>query len=158
MSDSLAFHTQIMQMALQEAVYAYARGEVPVGAVLVDSRNKTIVARDSNRVRASFDPSAHAEMLVMRQLAKQIGSPYLNAYDLYVSLEPCAMCASCMVHARIRTLVFGAWDIKGGGVDHGARVFDHASAHHRPKIYGGICAEESSALLQKFFRECRHTK
>jgi tRNA(adenine34) deaminase len=138
-----------MQMALDEARAAGARGEVPVGCVVV--RNGEVVARAGNRTLADKDPTAHAELLAIRQAAAALGSERLDHCDLYVTLEPCAMCAAAMSFARIRRLYFGAADPKGGAVENGVRFFSQASCHHRPEVYGGINESESAALLKGFF-------
>lgn len=143
-----------MELALTEARAAAARGEVPVGAVLV-SANGEIVAHAGNRTRELNDPSAHAEMLVIRKACKVLGSERLNDHDLYVTLEPCAMCAAAISFARIRRLYFGAGDEKGGGVDHGARFFMLPTCHHAPEVYGGIAERESAEILKEFFKERR---
>jgi tRNA(Arg) A34 adenosine deaminase TadA len=143
-----------MSEALEEARKAGMRGEVPVGAVLVSPAGD-IVARAGNRTRELSDPSAHAEMLVVRQACAALGSERLSGYDLYVTLEPCAMCAAVIAAARIRRLYFGASDPKSGGVDHGACVFDHPQAHHCPEVYEGLAAQESEILLRDFFASRR---
>ena len=144
-----------MIQALAEARTAAARGEVPVGAVLVDARDGRPLARAGNRVEADHDPTAHAEMLVLRAGAARLGTPRLTACDLYVTLEPCAMCAQAIALARVRRLVFGAYDPKGGGVDHGARVFDQPTCHHRPEVIGGVREAEAGDLLRTFFQARR---
>ena len=138
-----------MQMALDEARAAGARGEVPVGCVIV--RGGDVVARAGNRTIADQDPTAHAELLAIRAAAAAIGSERLTGCDLYVTLEPCAMCAAAMSFARMRRLYFGAADEKGGAVEHGVRFFSSSSCHHRPEIYGGIGETESAGLLKAFF-------
>ncbi len=138
-----------MQIALAEARAAGARGEVPVGAVLV--RGDEILARAGNRTLAERDPTAHAELLAIRAAAAKIGSERLADCDLYVSLEPCAMCAAAISFARIRRLYFGAADPKGGAIDHGPRFFAQPTCHHRPEVYGGLSEGESAALLKEFF-------
>jgi len=138
-----------MQMALDEARAAGARGEVPVGCVIV--RGGDVVARAGNRTVVDKDPTAHAELLAIRAAAAALGSERLSDCDLYVTLEPCAMCAAAMSFARLRRLYFGAADAKGGAVEHGVRFFSSASCHHRPEIYGGIGETESAALLREFF-------
>lgn len=143
-----------MEMALAEARAAAARGEVPVGAVLVDA-DGDIVARAGNRTRELNDPSAHAEMLVIREACKLLASERLNDHDLYVTLEPCAMCAAAISFARIRRLYFGAGDEKGGAVENGARLFALPTCHHAPEVYGGIGESEAAELLKVFFRERR---
>ena len=142
-----------MQMALDEARAAQARGEVPVGCVIV--RAGEIVARAGNRTLADRDPTAHAELLAIRQAADALGSERLTDCDLYVTLEPCTMCAAAMSFARIRRLYFGAGDPKGGAVEHGVRFFASPTCHHRPDVYGGINESEAAALLKDFFRERR---
>ncbi len=139
-----------MELALEQATRAMAQGEVPVGAVLVDRRGRVVAAR-GNRIETDRDPTAHAEMLVLRTAAARLGTPRLADCDLYVTLEPCAMCAQAIAFARVRRLYFGAADPKGGGVEHGARMFAQPTCHHRPEVYGGIDARRASALLQKFF-------
>ena len=143
-----------MEAALAEARAAAARGEVPVGAVLVDAEGR-VVARAGNRTRKLNDPSAHAEMLVIREGCKIVGGERLTGHDLYVTLEPCAMCAAAISFARIRRLYFGAEDEKGGGVVSGVRFFDQPTCHHAPEVYGGIDEKRSGDLLKEFFRERR---
>jgi tRNA(adenine34) deaminase len=138
-----------MQMAIDEARAAQARGEVPVGCVVV--RGTDIVARAGNRTLSDKDPTAHAELLAIRQAAAALGSERLTECDLYVTLEPCAMCATAMSFARIRRLYFGAADLKGGAVENGVRFFAQATCHHRPEVYGGINESECAALLRDFF-------
>jgi tRNA(adenine34) deaminase len=140
-----------MDRALAEAEAAGARGEVPVGAVLV-AGDGSVIAASGNRVEADRDSTAHAEMLVLRAGAAALGSKLLDGCDLYVTLEPCAMCAAAIALARVRRLYFGAYDPKGGGVEHGARVFDQPTCHHRPEIYGGIEERRAAILLRDFFR------
>ena len=139
-----------MQAALREARAAGARGEVPVGAVVVAPSGE-IVARAGNRTREMHDPTAHAEMLAIRAACGVIGSERLVGHALYVTLEPCAMCAAAISAARIARLYFGASDPKSGGVLHGARVFAHPQCHHVPEVYDGIAASEAEALLRAFF-------
>ena len=143
-----------MDAALDEARAAAARGEVPVGAVLVSSERK-IIARAGNRTRELSDPTAHAEILVIREGAAALGSERLTGCDLYVTLEPCAMCAAAIAAARVARLYYGAEDPKSGGVAHGARVFAHPQAHHSPEVYDGIAAGDAQRLLQDFFRNRR---
>jgi tRNA(adenine34) deaminase len=145
--------SEFMDAALAEAQAAAARGEVPVGAVVV--RDGRIVAAAGNRVEELSDPTAHAEMLAIRAAAAAAGEPRLAECDLYVTLEPCPMCAAAISFARIRRLYFGAYDPKGGGVEHGPRVFDHPTCHHRPDVYGGIGESRAAELLRAFFRERR---
>jgi tRNA(adenine34) deaminase len=143
-----------MDRALEEAAAAAARGEVPVGAVLVGPDGEELAA-DGNRVEELADPTAHAELLVLRRAAALLGAPRLVGCDLWVTLEPCPMCAYAIALARIRRLYFGADDPKAGGVEHGPRIFHSPSCHHRPEVYGGIAASRATALLQAFFRERR---
>ena len=149
----MADFTSHMARALAEARAAAGRGESPVGAVLV--RDGEPVAADGNRVRELSDPTAHAEILVLREAARRLGSERLPGADLYVTLEPCPMCAGAISLARIRRLYFGAPDPKGGGVEHGARVFSQPTCHHAPEVYGGIAEAECARLLRQFFRERR---
>jgi tRNA(adenine34) deaminase len=139
-----------MELALAEAEAAAARGEVPVGAALVDAQGK-VLAADGNRIEELADPTAHAEMLVIRAAAQRLGRPRLPECDLYVTLEPCPMCAQAISFARIRRLYYGAADPKGGGVEYGPLVFASSSCHHRPEIYGGIGERRAAELLRRFF-------
>ena len=143
-----------MALALAEAKAAGARGEVPVGAVVVDASG-AILARAGNRTEADSDPTAHAEILAIRAAAKGRGAPRLTDCDLYVTLEPCAMCAQAIAFARIRRLYFGAFDSKGGGVEHGPRLFEQPTCHHRPEVLGGIDESASAELLKTFFQARR---
>jgi tRNA(Arg) A34 adenosine deaminase TadA len=143
-----------MKLALAEAEAAAARGEVPVGAVLVDGEG-LVLAVAGNRVEADRDPTAHAEMLVLRAGAAHLGTARLAECDLYVTLEPCAMCAAAIALARLRRLYFGAYDPKGGAVEHGPRLFDQPTTHHRPEIYGGIEERRAAELLRNFFQARR---
>jgi cytidine deaminase len=143
-----------MDMALEEARAAATRGKVPVGAVLVGA-DGAVLARAGNRTRELHDPTAHAEMLVIREAAAKLGSERLTGADLYVTLEPCPMCAAAISFARVARLYYGASDPKSGGVAHGPRVFTHPQAHHVPEVYDGIGAEAAGALMRDFFREKR---
>jgi tRNA(adenine34) deaminase len=143
-----------MALALAEADAAAARGEVPVGAVLIDGEGRVLAAA-GNRVEADHDPTAHAEMLVLRAGSARLGVKRLAECDLYVTLEPCAMCAAAIGFARLRRLYFGAYDPKGGAVEHGPRLFDQPTTHHRPEIYGGIEERRAGGLLRAFFRQRR---
>ena len=138
-----------MSLALDEARAAQARGEVPVGCVIV--ADGKVIARAGNRTLADKEPTAHAEMLAIRAAAAALGGERLTDCDLYVTLEPCAMCAAAMSFARIRRLYFGAADPKGGAVEHGPRFFAQPTCHHRPEVYGGIGESEAAALLKDFF-------
>ena len=143
-----------MTLAFAEAEAAGWRGEVPVGAVLVGP-DGGVVAAAGNRVEEHGDPTAHAEMLVLRAGAASLGQKQLDGCDLYVTLEPCPMCAAAISLARIRRLYFGAYDPKSGGVEHGPRIFDQPTCHHRPEIYGGIDERRAAALLRAFFQARR---
>lgn len=142
-----------MRTALDAAAKAGAEGEVPVGAVVV--HGGTIVAVTANAPRTLHDPTAHAEMLAIREAARVLGRERLEDCDLWVTLEPCAMCAGAIAHARIARLYYGASDPKGGAVEHGPRFFAQPTCHHRPEIYSGIGESEAGALLREFFRERR---
>ena len=142
-----------MAAALEEARAAATRGEVPVGAVIVAGGR--IVARAGNRTRELSDPTAHAEMLAIRDASRLTGSERLTGHDLYVTLEPCPMCAAAIAAARLDRLYYGAADPKSGGVAHGARVFSHPQCHHVPEEYDGIAAAEAEAMLKAFFAERR---
>ena len=140
----------LIEIALAEARAAAARGEVPVGAVVTDAAG-TVLARAGNEVEARRDPSAHAEMLALRAAAAARGGKWLADCTLTVTLEPCPMCAQAAAFFRLRRVVFGAYDPKGGGVEHGARIFAAASCHHRPEVVGGLREGECAALLREFF-------
>lgn len=139
-----------MELALQEAERARDRGEVPVGAVLVSAGGE-VLARAGNHTLALHDPTAHAELLAIRAACAKLGTQRLDGYDLYVTLEPCAMCAAAISFARIRRLYFGAPDPKGGAVEHGPRFFSQATCHHAPEIIGGIGETKAANLLKAFF-------
>lgn len=143
-----------MDIALEEARAAAARGEVPVGAVVV-APDGTVVARAGNRTRELNDPTAHAEILALRAACAAAGSERLPEHSLYVTLEPCPMCASAISQARIARLYYGAADPKSGGVAHGPRIFTHPQCHHVPQVYDTISASEAEALLKRFFAERR---
>jgi tRNA(adenine34) deaminase len=142
-----------MSIALEEAHAAGARGEVPVGCVIV--RENKVITRAGNRTLMERDPTAHAELIAIRAAAALIGSERLTDCDLYVTLEPCAMCAAAISFARVRRLYFGAADPKGGAVEHGVRFFAADTCHHRPEIYGGISESECASLLKDFFQARR---
>ena len=142
-----------MELALEEARAAAAAGEVPIGCVIV--REGVAIARAGNRTIADRDPTAHCEMLAIRRAAAALASERLVDCDLYVTLEPCAMCAAAISLARIRRLYYGAADPKGGAVENGVRFFASPTCHHRPEVYGGIGEAQSAELLQSFFRERR---
>lgn len=140
-----------MALALEEARAAAVRGEVPVGAVLVDGATGEVIARAGNRTEVDGDPTAHAEMVAIRAAAAVGGAPRLPGCDLYVTLEPCPMCAQAISFARLRRVYYGASDAKGGGVEHGPRIFAQPTCFHRPEVYGGIAETEAAALLKDFF-------
>ncbi len=145
-----------MELALEAARAAAAAGEVPVGAVVLDAQGE-VLAVAGNRTEALADASAHAELLALREAAAKLGTPRLIGCDLVVTLEPCPMCAAAISLFRIRRLVFGAYDAKGGGVEHGARVFAAASCLHVPDVVGGVRERDSAALLRGFFKTLRAT-
>lgn len=144
----------LMALALEAAMQGKNLGEVPVGAVLVDPHG-AVLAISGNRVMQDQDPTAHAEMIVLKTAAQKLGTPRLVGCQLYVTLEPCPMCAQAISFARVETLYFGAWDSKGGGVDHGPQIFDQPTCHHKPQFFGGILADKSQELLEAFFQERR---
>jgi tRNA(Arg) A34 adenosine deaminase TadA len=143
-----------MALALAAARAAVARGEVPIGAVIVGPGGE-VLAEAGNRTEELGDPTAHAEMLAIRSAAARLGAPRLVDCDLYVTLEPCPMCAQAISFARIRRLYWGAADPKGGGVEHGPRIFDQSTCHHRPELYGGLSEREAGELLRDFFKARR---
>ncbi|MEP5151558.1 nucleoside deaminase [Planktotalea sp.] len=145
--------TSFMDVALEEARLASREGEVPVGAVVV--KDGEIIGRGRNATRIGHDPSAHAEIMAIRAACAALGQDRLTGCDLYVTLEPCAMCAGAIAHARIARLYFGASDPKSGGVTVGARVFEQSQSHHAPEVYDGIGAEAAVELLQTFFAKKR---
>ena len=140
-----------MDLALHEARAAAGLGEVPVGAVLVDSISGDLLARAHNRIETLHDPTAHAEVLTISAAAQRLGLKRLTEADLYVTLEPCPMCAAAISFARLRRLYFGAYDAKGGGVEHGPRIFEQSTCHHRPEVIGGLDETRCGALLKDFF-------
>lgn len=144
-----------MDAAMAEARAAYGRGETPVGAVVVERSSDRVLAAAGNRTRELHDPTAHAEILAIRAACQILGTDRLSGCDLYVTLEPCPMCAGAIAAARLDRLCFGAPDPKSGGVEHGARVFIHRQSHHKPEVFGGIAERESAALLRAFFSERR---
>ena len=152
-SPAMTIMASFMSIALEEARAAEARGEVPVGCAVV--RNGEVIARAGNRTMADRDPTAHAELIAIRAAAASLGSERLTDCDLYVTLEPCAMCAAAISFARIRRLYFGASDPKGGAVENGVRFFSAPTCHHKPEVYGGINESECAALLKDFFQARR---
>lgn len=145
--------SDFMALALEQAEAAAARGEVPIGAVVV--LDGKVIASAGNRTREMADPTAHAEILALREACGKTGSERLPGAHLYVTLEPCAMCAAAISFARIERLYYGAADPKGGGVDHGGRFYDQPTCHHRPEVYSGFSESRSAALLRSFFSEKR---
>lgn len=146
--------TTYMDIALSEARLAAQRGETPVGAVIVNTSGE-ILAQNGNRTREMSDPTAHAEVLVIREVCAQLGSERLPDLDLYVTLEPCPMCAMAISSARIARLYYGAPDPKSGGIEQGPRIFSHKQCHHKPEVYGGISETDSADLLRDFFETRR---
>ncbi|MEW5684529.1 MAG: tRNA adenosine(34) deaminase TadA [Pseudomonadota bacterium] len=147
-----------MRIALEAAQAAAEAGEIPVGAVIVDPATGEVVAVGANQPIGSHDPTAHAEIVALRAAAAKLGNYRLTDLHLYVTLEPCAMCAGAISHARIGRVVYGADDPKGGAVEHGPRFFEQPTCHWRPKVEGGVLAEESSAMLKAFFKARRKAK
>jgi tRNA(adenine34) deaminase len=144
-----------MTLALEQARLAALRGEVPVGAVIVDAVTQEIISVSHNLTETNADPTAHAEIIALRAACALRGSARLPDCDLYVTLEPCAMCAGAIAHARIRRLYFGAYDPKGGGVEHGPRLFHQPTCHHAPEVVGGLEEREAAELLRAFFQAKR---
>jgi tRNA(adenine34) deaminase len=143
--------TPYINLALEEAQLAAARGEVPIGAVIVNAASGEVIAQAGNRTEELNDPTAHAEILAIRAATQAIGSPRLEDCDLYVTLEPCPMCATAISFARVRRLYFGAFDAKSGGVDHGPRIFAQLTCHHAPEVYSGFEEIRCSKMLKDFF-------
>jgi tRNA(adenine34) deaminase len=143
----------MMQAALALARAAAEAGEVPVGALVV--KDGQIIGTGSNRPIGDHDPTAHAEIIAMREAAAVLGADRLSGCDLWVTLEPCAMCAGAIAHARISRLYYGANDPKGGAVEHGPRLFEQTTVHHKPEVYSGICGDEAAAILKDFFQSRR---
>lgn len=152
--DRVMTFRSFMSQALTEARAAQSRGEVPVGAVIVAPDGK-VIASAGNRTRELNDPTAHAEILAIRAACQALGQDRLPGHDLYVTLEPCPMCAAAISFARLRRLYYGAADPKSGGVAQGPRLFSHPQCHHIPEVFDGMAADESAALLQAFFRDRR---
>jgi tRNA(adenine34) deaminase len=150
--------TRFMTTALRLAQAAAEAGEAPIGALIVDPATDSIIAQAHNRPIAGHDPTAHAEILALREAAQKLGNYRLTGLELYVTLEPCAMCAGAISHARIGRLVFGASDAKGGAVISGPRFFDQPTCHWRPEVVSGVLADEGAILLKDFFRERRKAK
>jgi len=146
-----------MRLALAATDRAEALGEVPIAAMILDAKNRTILSIAHNETRLRPDPTAHAEILVLRQAAQRLGTERLETCDIFVTLEPCPMCAQAIASARIRRLYFGAYDMKGGGVESGPRIFTQSSCFHRPEYYGGILEKECSRKLKHFFSRLRRS-
>ncbi len=144
-----------MDQALDQARAAAGRGEVPVGAVIVEGASGRVLAAEGNRVLEMKDPTAHAEMLAIRQAAAKLGNERLEGCDIYVTLEPCPMCAQAISLARLRRLYYGAEDAKGGGVAHGPRIFSQPTCHHRPEVLDNMSARQAGDILRDFFRDRR---
>ena len=144
-----------MEEALREAKEAAARGETPVGALIYDPQSDQILAQDGNRTRELKDPTAHAECLVIRQACQSLNTERLEGLDLYVTLEPCPMCAGIIAQARVARVYYGASDPKSGGIEQGPRLFSHPQSHHKPEVYSGINESEAAALLKDFFASKR---
>lgn len=144
-----------MEVALDLARLAMEKGEVPVGAVIIDKKNNQIIAQTYNQVEENKDPIAHAEILAIREATLSQGRKWLETCDMYVTLEPCAMCAAAISLARIRRIYFGAYDFKSGGVEHGAKFFEQITCHHKPEVIGGLNEAASKELLKKFFKNKR---
>lgn len=147
--------TDYMAQALTKAKQAADQGEVPVGAIIVDRTTKEILSIAGNRCEQDHDPSAHAEVLAIREACRKKGDSRLFDCDMYVTLEPCAMCAAAISFARIKNLYFGAYDAKGGGVEHGARFYSQPTCHHAPDVYGGISEQECGDIMRDFFKKLR---
>lgn len=143
-----------MQVAIKQALLAKDRGEVPVGAVLVDAAGR-IVAQSGNTTVEGHDPTAHAEINVVRARCHQLGTQRIPDHDLYVTLEPCPMCAAALSNARIRRIYFGAYDPKSGGIDHGPKIFTHDQCHHKPDVIGGVMEDQCAEILKSFFGDRR---
>lgn len=144
-----------MISAIEEAKKAATLGEVPIGAIIVDSESGKIIASAHNLTENNNDPTAHAEIIAIQAACKTLGAPRIPDCDIYVTLEPCSMCATAISFARIRRVYFGAYDPKGGGVDHGAKIYDQTTCNHKPEVYGGICETECGELLKNFFKDKR---
>ncbi len=151
----MSITSKYMSQALQEAQAAYARAEIPVGAVIVDCATGDVIAAAGNATEAAHDPTAHAEIRAIQQACRAKGAPRLPDCDLYVTLEPCPMCATAISFARIRRVYFGAYDPKSGGVEHGPRIFTQATCHHAPEVYGGIDEQACAQLMKDFFKDKR---
>ena len=144
-----------MIKAIEESRKASKEGEVPIGAVIVDSSTNEIIASTHNLTETDNDPTAHAEILAIKKACEYKKSPRIPDCDIYVTLEPCPMCATAISFARIRRVYFGAYDPKGGGIDHGAKIFNQTTCHHKPEVYGGIHEQECGEIIKEFFKDKR---
>lgn len=152
----MRFDNQHMARALENALFAQANGDVPVGAVIVNRETDELIASGYNKVEAQSNPLRHAELIAIESACKKLKTKNLSEYDMYVTLEPCAMCASAISHAKIGRLFYGASDTKGGAIENGVRFFTQETCMHRPEVYNGILAEESSEMLKLFFENLRN--
>ncbi len=150
-SDARKYMTQALDMAKQAA----NQGEIPVGAVIVNPMDGKIIAKACNQTENLNDPAAHAEIIAIKIACQSLKTPRINGYDLYVTLEPCTMCAAVISFARIRRVIFGAYDIKGGGVEHGACFYNQPTCHHKPEVIGGFMESQCGAVLKDFFKNKR---
>ena len=148
----------LMGEALIEAEKAYLNDEVPVGALIICDKTHDIIARAHNVMHHGNDPTGHAEILAIRQATQQIKTSHLRGYSLIVTLEPCAMCAAAASHARLDRVIFGAYDLKSGGIENGVRAYSHASLHHKPDVIGGILESDCATLMKKYFQQKRADK
>jgi len=144
-----------MKAAIEQAKLAFEKDEVPVGAVIVNSDTGEIIASAYNLTETDANPMAHAEMIAIKQACDVLDAPRIPNCDIYVTLEPCSMCATAISYARIRRVYFGAYDEKSGGIEHGAKIFDHSTCHHKPEVYGGIAESECAQILTDFFKNKR---
>ena len=149
------FDDALMKRAMMQAELAFKKDEVPVGVVIVETVSKKIVFETHNQMKIQQDSTAHAEILAIQEVSKILKQERLDQYDIYVTLEPCTMCAAAISYARFKHLYFGAYDMKSGGVEHGAKFFDQKTCHYKPRILGGILEKENRALIQKFFKQKR---
>ena len=150
----MTIDNNFMKLAIEEAKIAQSRGEVPVGAIIINSQRE-IIARSRNRVRELKDPTAHAEMLALRSACYNLKSQNLSNCSIFVTLEPCSMCASAIAFCRIKTLSYGAPDQKSGGIENGCCVYNHSQIHHKPEVFSGFCEEEISQIMKEFFVKIR---
>jgi len=149
------FSNEFMKLALEMALFAESKGDVPIGAVIIESNTGSIISKSYNRSNIDHDPTAHAEMIAIRDACKLLNTKVLSGYDLYVTLEPCAMCATAISYAKISRIYYGAYDTKFGAIENGVRIFNSVSTLFVPEIYGGILREQSAEILKKFFLDKR---